>query len=334
MKKYFLSLVAIAAAMLFATSCQESLVEPQLAGPTTFTVQLPDQMGTKAIGSAENVNQLFVAVYSDASADNAVAIYRDVVSISGGQATVSLDLVQGQRYDLVFWAQVDNNYVSSEKSNKAYQFELVNIPMNKDYHNSDAGAAFFFYWNDFTPSGTAQPVTLKRPFAQLNLGTTAGSLKTDAGTFTLASSVVKVTGIADSFNTVSGLGTVADANKEVEYTFDAVALPTDEELEAGGSTYQYVSMDYLPIVGDDQALVTVKAEITLNNNHVISHEFTNVPVRENYRTNIVGNLISSTADFNVIVDNSFIELHLFYNTKICIFVEMSLWKILISLSIK
>ena len=49
MKKYFLSIVALAG-MLFATSCQESLVEPQVGGTTTFTVQLPDAMGTKAYG--------------------------------------------------------------------------------------------------------------------------------------------------------------------------------------------------------------------------------------------------------------------------------------------
>ena len=110
MRKYFLSFVALAAG-LFATSCQESIVEPQVAGPTTFTVQLPDQMGTKAdptLGSAANVNQLFVAVYADASVTNATPIYRTVATVSNGQATVSLNLIQDQFYDVIFWAQVDN----------------------------------------------------------------------------------------------------------------------------------------------------------------------------------------------------------------------------------
>ncbi|MBQ1280286.1 MAG: hypothetical protein IIY14_04090, partial [Bacteroidales bacterium] len=80
MKKYFLSLVAIAAAMLFATSCQESLVEPQLAGPTTFTVQLPEQMGTKAIGEASSVNKLYVQVYpSDVTKNLVFQTTADVV---------------------------------------------------------------------------------------------------------------------------------------------------------------------------------------------------------------------------------------------------------------
>ncbi|MBO7284377.1 MAG: hypothetical protein J6U71_04875, partial [Bacteroidales bacterium] len=83
MKKYFLSLVAMAAAMLFATSCQESLVEPQIEGPTTFTVQLPDAMGTKAIGDKENVNQLLVAVYSDANVDPVALTRATATSTSG-----------------------------------------------------------------------------------------------------------------------------------------------------------------------------------------------------------------------------------------------------------
>ena len=307
MRKYFLTFVALAVG-LFATSCQESIVEPQVAGTTTFTVQIPDQMGTKAdptLGSAANVNQLFVAVYADASDTDATPIYRNVVAVSAGKATVSLNLIQGQLYDVIFWAQVGNNYVSAVQTDNEYTFDLVNIPMNKNYHNTDAGAAFFYYWDNFQPTGTSQPVTLRRPFAQLNLGTTEGSLTNNAGTFTLQSSVIKVKGIADNFNTVSGFGTVAEANKDIEYTFDAVALPSDEKINVAGVDYKYVSMDYLPIVGDDQALITVDATITLSNNQSINHKFTNVPVRENYRTNIVGNLISSTTDFNVVVDADF-----------------------------
>ena len=313
MKKYFLSLVAMAA-MLFATSCQESLVEPQVAGTTTFTVQVPDQMGTKALGLAANVNQLFVAVYADASATNATPIYRAVAPVSNGQATVSLNLIQDQFYDVIFWAQVGDNYVSADKTNDAYTFDLVNIPMNKNYHNTDAGAAFFYYWDNFQPTGTSQPVTLRRPFAQLNLGTTSASLETNAGNFTLVSSKIEVKGIADNFNTVSGFGTVTEANKDKVYTFIAVEdsqvstpLPSDATINVAGVDYKYVSMDYLPIVGDDQALITVDATITLNNSQSIKHKFTNVPVRENYRTNIVGNLISSSTDFNVVVDDRFVD---------------------------
>ena len=295
MKKYFLSIVALAG-MLFATSCQESLVEPQMEGPTTFTVQLPDQMGTKAIGSKTNVNQLLVAVYQEASVDGATAIHRQTAEVKNGEATISLNLIKGQSYDVIFWAQKDNGYVDV---NVNPEFELVNIPVENKHHNDDNGAAFFFYKENFVPSGVAESVTLKRPFAQLNLGTTAESLITNAGTVAIETSAITVGNVATSFNTVLGYG-----QGEQTLVFAAKPEPQQELTVGNDDHYVYVSMDYLPISGDDEAVVTVEAKIALNNTQVVSHKFTNVPVRENYRTNIVGNLISSSSEFTVKVDDS------------------------------
>ena len=67
-------------------------------------------------------------------------------------------------------------------------------------------------------------------------------------------------------------------------------------------------MDYLPIVGDAKAVFDIEANIVVKDNSgnkTINHKFASVPVQENYRTNIVGNLISSTTDFNVSIDSEF-----------------------------
>ena len=297
MKKYFLSIVALAV-MLFATSCQESLVEPQVGGTTTFTVQLPDAMGTKAIGDASIIDRLYVAVYENFDENGGTlptsAIYKTNVPVSGGVATVALNLIQGQKYDIVFWAQNGTSYVDENS-------ELLSIPMKNIFHNNEEGAAFFHFEPNFEPKGYAKGITLRRPFAQLNLGTTEESLETDLGDVTLIKSKVVVSSVATSFNTVTGEG-VAETTTSATYEANIVF---DQCLTVSGKDYVYISMDYLPIVGDNQALVTVAAEIKLENGQVISHEFTNVPVKENYRTNIVGNLISSSTDFNVVVDAEF-----------------------------
>ena len=95
MKKYFLSIVALAG-MLFATSCQESLVEPQVGGPTTFTIEIPGQMGTKAVSDV--INRLYVEVYS---ADGSTLVYRpDFYAMADGKATVTLNLVANQECGL------------------------------------------------------------------------------------------------------------------------------------------------------------------------------------------------------------------------------------------
>ena len=294
MKKYFLSIVALAG-MLFATSCQESLVEPQVGGTTTFTVQLPEAMGTKAtIGGYELINRVYVEVYS---ANGPQRIYKptnedgtyyfDTFDPSTNSATIRLNLIQDQAYDIVFWAQHGESYNVSD---------LTKVQMNDIHHNSETGAAFFAKLDNFTP-GDNSDVELRRPFAQLNLGTTQESLNTNAGQVTLSEAAITVGNIAATFNALAERG-----EGERTITFTAKDVPS-QILEVGEVDYKYISMDYLPIAGDDEALVTVNATITLDNNQSISHEFTNVPVKENYRTNIVGNLISSTTDFVVKVND-------------------------------
>ena len=286
MKKYFLSIVALAA-MLLATSCQESLVEPQMEGPTTFTVQVPDAMGTKAIGEASSVNKLFVEVYS-----NGTSIFKKTQDINGS-TTVSLDLIKGQTYQIVFWAQKGDSYVKEGDA-------LAEISIPTDFHNNESGAAFYAY-ETFEIDGKAKSVTLRRPFAQLNLGTTEASLTTNAGGVELqASKVTFVTETATKFNTLLGKGT--DPSQR-EYSANISLFEGEKLTLANGDEYVYVSMDYLPVV-DNKAVVELGVEIKTNLG-TITHNFTNVPIQKNYRTNIVGNLISSSTDFNVVVDNKF-----------------------------
>ena len=290
MRKYFLSIVALVG-MLFATSCQESLVEPQVGGTTTFTVQVPDQMGTKAIGGHDLVNKLYVEVYAQGATGN-VIFETTADKKQDGSFEVSMNLIQDQHYSIIFWAQKEGAYVVEN---------LRRIPMNVNHPNNESGAAFFAYLNDFVPTGTSQTVTLKRPFAQLNLGTTKESLNTDAGNFVLSQSEISVKGVAESFNTVLGYG---EGSKDVYFELKNVPA---EVLKVADNEYKYISMNYLPVAGDNKALVEVKAKVTVkdaqNNTQDIYHVFTSVPVQENYRTNIVGNLISSTTDFIVEVND-------------------------------
>ena len=301
MKKYFLSIVALAA-MLFATSCQESLVEPQMEGPTTFTVQLPDAMGTKAtttIGGYDLINRVYVEVYSE---DGTQLIYKptnqdgtfyfDTFDPSTNSATIRLNLIQDQKYDIVFWAQHGESYNVSD---------LTAVQMNNLHHNSETGAAFFAKLDNFTP-GNDSKVELRRPFAQLNLGTTQGSLSTDAGNYMLKRSKITVSTVAGAFNTIDGVGETEVPGQSYEADIEFT-----QDLTVAGQDYTYVSMDYLPIPSGSKILVNIAAVIVIEdangNTKQISHSFESVPVQENYRTNIVGNLISSTTDFIVEVND-------------------------------
>ena len=296
MKKYFLSLVAIAAAMLFATSCQESLVEPQVAGPTTFTVQLPDQMGTKAYGDEDftnaTINTLYVEVYDSESKE--LFHKPDPIKVENGEAKFSLNLVQNQEYDIIFWAQKGDAYEI---------IDLRTIEMNANHHNVERGAAFYAVLDNFKPVNGNQPVVLTRPFAQLNLGTRLG---TSYGQAKLISSTIEVTGAATHFNTV---GEACETTTTFTYVNDQQPCPYVQLLNVGGEDFAYVSMDYLAVPGTQSALIKVKATIVVEDKEGIQttlvREIESVPVQKNYRTNIVGNLITSETDFSVSIDSDF-----------------------------
>ena len=175
---------------------------------------------------------------------------------------------------------------------------LAEISIPTEFHNDESGAAFYAY-ETFVIDGNAKSVILRRPFAQLNLGTTEASLTTNAGNVTLESSSVTLT-TATKFSTIYGAGTDVQSR-----TYAANISFGDEKLTlANGDEYVYVSMDYLPVVyGGDVVEVGVVIETNLG---TITHNITNVPVQKNYRTNIVGNLISSTTDFIVSVEDEWL----------------------------
>ena len=294
MKKYFLSLVAIAAAMLFATSCQESLVEPQLAGPTTFTVQVPDQMGTKA---GEDSYQLFVEVYSAEGDESYHRNDEPIVMAVGTPTTVTLNLVANQAYDIIFWAQKNaNSYGVSD---------LSTVQMNENHHNSETGAAFYAVLNNYNPTQGKQDVKLTRPFAQLNFYT---NNNVSYGSVQVLRSTIKVTNVATSFNRVADktygegvtTGTYTYTSRDTEDTNRD--LPVGDPKNIDGVSYQYVSMDYLAVPGNE-ALVDIEATFFVKDSKDVESEikrtFEGIPVQMNYRTNIIGNLITSASDFKV-----------------------------------
>ena len=297
MKKYFLSIVALAG-MLFATSCQESLVEPQVDGTTTFTIEIPGQMGTKAVGDSY---ELFVEVYS---ADGNTKIHRleDAITV-GTPKNVSLNLVATQVYDIIFWAQKDGATYNVENLNK--------VEITNRHHNSEDGAAFYAIKNDYKPVEVNNPsVTLKRPFAQLNIGTIDEVSYGDNNgnkKLKILSTNIKVESAANYFERINTqeFPELGEGRTDVvfEYTGGEVLTSTMTIGEgANAKTYKQVSMDYISVLGN-KGVVTVTATIEVRDPNgvesTIERVITNVPLQMNYRTNIVGNLITSASDFTI-----------------------------------
>ena len=308
MKKIF-SIFA-ASLMLFAASCStEKLDEPKGDGNVTFTVQLPGGLQSRAEmtnGNGQAATKLHYWVYEAGQttplAAGLVNGKPKTADFTNLQATAELQLVTGKQYDVVFWAQAPD---------APYTFDLNarTVAMNYTAANAnDEKRDAFFKVETITVTGSmTQNVTLTRPFAQLNFATSDMAAAQSAG-FILDKTAVKVTSIKPTFQLI-GNGTAIGADTDV--TFAATEIP-DGDLTIQNEAYKCISMNYLLVEGEN---TLVNCTLTKNAD-VQSYdlEVSNVPVKRNYRTNIYGNLLTSTTTFNVTIDPEFatpdIESHL------------------------
>ena len=307
--KKLLYCAAALATLLFAASCQQEKLEP-VGGPVTFTVTTPGGLDTRAIADGENVNEVHYAVYKtasgvanalDAAEDSPLA--KGVLEMANKKATLELDLLQDQDYTILFWAQV---------SGKGY-YDTSDLRQVKSVATTVAGndedRAAFFQRHDFNTSTKQNyDVTLYRPFAQLNLGTTLASLKpvqegqTQGYEIAVLQSEVVVSGLSSTFDLTTGKA-LAGNETFTHQSADTPANTTGEYLVVNGINYHYVAMNYL-FVPEEEKLVGVSYKITTDKG-VVENSINNVPVKENYRTNIVGNLLTSKTEFEIVVDEEF-----------------------------
>ena len=310
MKKF----IYIIATVLLASACQQDLLDMTKGGSTvTFTVSVPEIAGTKTMGDGENINNLVFAVYmtnaenlADAQASmssntlvyqtNPMAKGKSTAFTADGKTNVSLELVNDQKYIVLFWAQVDQTWVSGENfdlTNIAYpKVEGQNVLVaNSDVYSAFSGAAFVKKVN-----GTrTESVNLTRPFAQLNI------VSTDPKDYdvTITQSSVKVHGAAANFNVATQ--TAGTAITDVEYTL------ADNPTGIFSTEYpHYIASNYLFANGTIGVEYTI---VTENHGTIENYDspITNVPVAKNYRTNILGNLLTSDIKYDVTLDKTWPE---------------------------
>ena len=291
MKKIF-SIFA-ASLMLFAASCStEKLDEPKGDGNVTFTVQLPGGLQSRALGDGTTATKLYVSVYEkDGNSPLSVSPAAQAINLN---QTVTLQLVTGKTYDIVFWAQA---------ANAPYTYNATGRTVEMNYSGATANAenrdAFFYIWNDFTVTGPMnETVTLKRPFAQLNFATSDWDAAVASG-LNVATTSVEVKQLLPTLNLDNGLaeGTPADV------TFTDAALP-GESITIGGNAYKYLALNYL-LMDATRSTVDVKLTAKESASDLRVLEVSSVPVQRNYRTNIYGNLLTSTTTFNVEIKPNF-----------------------------
>lgn len=333
MKKIFTFAFA-AIAVFTAVSCQKDQIKDSDLVTATFVVNAPSGLATKAlIGDGTSAQNLVFAVYpyddkltqeqndaaeelTDLRQGDWTANQAEITFDSELKATVKVTLVKGRSYQFVCWAQ--------NKEAQCFSFaDMKNITVDYAAAKSqdELRDAFYAYACPKDANGNAikvtqgftQTITLKRPFAQINVGAEDMAEAKSAGLdITNLKSEMIVKNVATALNTFTG-----KTSQPVDAVFAKMQSITagngTQWLEINnanhaGKKYGWLAMNYiLPLENTN-----VDVEFSLYDGNraegddlLCSYEVPSVTVVENYRTHLLGYILTTEGTINVIIEPAF-----------------------------
>ena len=288
-----LKYLAAAALTLLAVSCNKEQVAEVPDGQTvdvTFTAALPGEMATKALGDGQTAKKLYVSVYENDDAKTKLELDK-TATFTDLKTQVTFSLVKGKTYNFVFWAQAAEGapYDVTDLKNIKISYEGAEA-------NDEKRDAFYATRKELKVNGAlTETIKLYRPFAQVNFGTADYDAAVAAGVEPVKS-VFTATDVATIFDTFEAEGKEA---KDV-VTFTESALP-GETLVTKAGDYKWMTMNYILPMGKQDAkhISNVTAEFIPETGITVKASSPQTPVQNNYRTNILGNLLTSQVIFNI-----------------------------------
>ena len=288
-----LKYLAAAALTLLAVSCNKEQVAEVPDGQmvdVTFTAALPGEMATKALGDGQTAKKLYVSVYENDDAKTKLDLDK-TATFTDLKTQVTFSLVKGKTYNFVFWAQAAEGapYDVTDLKNIKISYEGAEA-------NDEKRDAFYATRKELKVNGAlTETIKLYRPFAQVNFGTADYDAAVAAGVEPVKS-VFTATDVATVFDTFEAEGKEA---KDV-VTFTESALP-GETLVTKAGDYKWMTMNYILPMGKQDAkhISNVTAEFIPETGITVKASSPQTPVQNNYRTNILGNLLTSQVIFNI-----------------------------------
>ena len=316
-KKLLLGMFA-AAGLLLATSCskeEQDVVQSGNEAQVTFSLGLEGGIATRAISDGESADVLMYAVFDEAGnrINTIQKVSRTGVTFP---TTENITLAKGQTYKVAFWAQDEDceAYTVSDDMKVT-----VNYANDNNKGNNDETRDAFFKTVEFTVTGsTSIDVELKRPFAQINVGVTKADWDAAvASGITVAQSSVVIKNAATELNLLDGT-----VSGETEVSYELANIPSDPailQVDTDGDgikeDYNWLSMSYiLPFAestGYEKAALEDVAFVFASNGEPIEFNqgLNNVPVQRNWRTNIIGKILTGDITFNIVIDEEFEDNH-------------------------
>ena len=294
-------LLSMTALVLSLSSCQR---EERLSGngtpqDVTISVAAPYTSLVKSNenpGAGDMINRCILEIYEDG------VLYGERQAVDfAGSAAFKANLIAGHTYDFVFWADyAEGNAADGFQDvnyNTADGLTAITVITDGYLNNDDTRDAFYGSYNVTVESGMNYDYNLTRPFGRVQMFTT-DIQSTEAD---LSGAVVKVSyaKVPAGFNALSK--TVSSEQIDLIPGQAAGIF----EVPAAGATETQLSYDYIfASENNGETLVQFTLNVEANGQTLCSDFSTdNIPIRQNYRTNVKGRFLSqSGTDVDIDVD--------------------------------
>ena len=291
---------------MVATSCFQADVEDINLGEeglVTFTINAPG-ISSRAINDGTGATQLTYAIY-DAEWKYLSQTTIDEAFASNLTEVISLRLVKNKTYNFVFWAQNPNANCYELSLGTTVGDEVaptVAVSYDGAISNDETRDAFFGQLKELKVDGTVnETVILTRPFAQINFATNHEDTR-----IAEAAGYKEVEDVVTSFTTRAYTSlNLADGGvaNEVDVTFTATQNPGEDlVLLDESNSYDWLAMNYILVPAETSSLSTCSMTAQLTNQEDITIEYPMAPAKRNWRTNLVGNLLTEQAVITVKID--------------------------------
>lgn len=287
-------LLSMTALVLSLSSCQR---EERLSGngtpqDVTISVAAPYTSLVKSNenpGAGDMINRCILEIYEDG------VLYGERQAVDfAGSAAFKANLIAGHTYDFVFWADyAEGNAADGFQDvnyNTADGLTAITVITDGYLNNDDTRDAFYGSYNVTVESGMNYDYNLTRPFGRVQMFTT-DIQSTEAD---LSGAVVKVSyaKVPAGFNALSK--TVSSEQIDLIPGQAAGIF----EVPAAGATETQLSYDYIfASENNGETLVQFTLNVEANGQTLCSDFSTdNIPVRQNYRTNVRGNFLTQTGE--------------------------------------
>lgn len=298
MNKNLFKSFALAAVAVIAGACAKEQITSG-DGETvemTFNVDVPETtITTKGLSDAAQVDELIFQLFIK-DGDNYKMVQNQIVPVTDKRAVVKASLVKQQHYDAAFWAQTSGTGFYETTDLRAVKMNTANVKANEP--KMDA-----FWMNDsFTATvARTKPIKMLRALAQVNIGTV---VPTGEDALSIAQSQIVMKGVPTTLNVLLGSKDKSHSGSE-DITFQDNAPISGEKLVVGETAYDYVATAYVFAPKTDKMLTDISTTVTFSNGKYTTITTPNVPIRRNFRTNILGNLFNVDATWNVNIDEKF-----------------------------